>query len=103
MLRQYGDESSNTKTSKGAAVIVFPEETRTASGQLGDMKNGFALLAKRAGVPIVPVAIVGAMNVAANSNGTCPERSDWNSVLITADDVAASQKRSRRCIDHFMH
>ncbi|MDO7713336.1 MAG: 1-acyl-sn-glycerol-3-phosphate acyltransferase, partial [Pirellulales bacterium] len=39
---------------KGAAVIVFPEGTRTASGQLGEMKNGFALLAKRAGVPIVP-------------------------------------------------
>ena len=45
---------------KGAAVIVFPEGTRTASGQLCEMKNGFALLAKRAGVPIVPVAIVGA-------------------------------------------
>ena len=44
----------------GAAVIVFPEGTRTASGQLGEVKNGFALLAKRASVPIVPVAIVGA-------------------------------------------
>jgi 1-acyl-sn-glycerol-3-phosphate acyltransferase len=45
---------------KGAAVIVFPEGTRTSSGQLGDMKKGFALLAKRAAVPIAPVAIVGA-------------------------------------------
>lgn len=44
----------------GAAVIVFPEGTRSRDGRIGEIKNGFALLAKRAGVPIVPVAIVGA-------------------------------------------
>lgn len=43
-----------------AAVIIFPEGTRTATGRLGEIKSGFALIAKRAGVPIVPVAIVGA-------------------------------------------
>ncbi|MGB8853263.1 MAG: lysophospholipid acyltransferase family protein [Pirellulales bacterium] len=45
---------------RGAAVIVFPEGTRTPNGQLGELKPGFALLAKKAEVPIVPVAIVGA-------------------------------------------
>ena len=44
----------------GLAVVVFPEGTRTATGRLGEIKSGFALLAKKAGVPIVPVAIVGA-------------------------------------------
>lgn len=44
----------------GAAVIIFPEGTRTATGRLAELKNGFALIAKKAGVPIVPVAIVGA-------------------------------------------
>lgn len=44
----------------GAAVIIFPEGTRTATGRLGDLKSGFALIAKKARVPIVPVAIVGA-------------------------------------------
>ena len=44
----------------GAAVIIFPEGTRTASGRLGEIKSGFALIAKKAKVPIVPVAIVGA-------------------------------------------
>lgn len=44
----------------GAAVIVFGEGTRTTTGELGSLKSGFALLAKRAGVPIAPVAIVGA-------------------------------------------
>jgi 1-acyl-sn-glycerol-3-phosphate acyltransferase len=45
---------------RGAAVIVFPEGTRTSDGRVGELKAGFALLAKRAEVPIVPVAIVGA-------------------------------------------
>ena len=44
----------------GAAVVVFPEGTRTATGRLGEIRPGFAVLAKRAGVPILPVAIVGA-------------------------------------------
>ena len=44
----------------GAGVVVFPEGTRTATGRIGELKSGFALLAKRARVPIVPVAIVGA-------------------------------------------
>jgi 1-acyl-sn-glycerol-3-phosphate acyltransferase len=44
----------------GAAVIVFPEGTRTATGRPGEIRSGFALLAKKARVPIVPVAIVGA-------------------------------------------
>jgi len=44
----------------GRAVVIFPEGTRTATGRLGEIKSGFALLAKKADVPIVPVAIVGA-------------------------------------------
>lgn len=44
----------------GAAVVVFPEGTRTGTGRPGAIKSGFALIAKKAGVPIVPVAIVGA-------------------------------------------
>lgn len=43
----------------GKAVTVFPEGSRTADGRLGEFKPGFALIAKRAGVPIAPVAIVG--------------------------------------------
>jgi len=44
---------------RGAAVTIFPEGSRTEDGQLGEFKSGFALIAKRASVPIVPVAIVG--------------------------------------------
>jgi len=44
----------------GKAVTIFPEGARTFDGRLGEFKPGFALMAKRAGVPIAPVAIVGA-------------------------------------------
>ena len=44
---------------RGAAVTIFPEGARTHDGQLGEFKSGFALIAKRAAAPIVPVAIVG--------------------------------------------
>lgn len=45
---------------EGAAVVIFPEGTRSADGRVADFKHGFAVIARRAGVPIVPVAIVGA-------------------------------------------
>lgn len=48
------------RLARGAAVIIFPEGTRTATGRLGGIKGGFSIIARRAGVPIVPVAIVGA-------------------------------------------
>jgi 1-acyl-sn-glycerol-3-phosphate acyltransferase len=44
----------------GAAVIIFPEGTRTATGRPARLKNGFVILARRSAVPILPVAIVGA-------------------------------------------
>lgn len=44
----------------GKAVTVYPEGSRTRDGRLGEFKPGFALIAKRAAVPIAPVAIVGA-------------------------------------------
>jgi hypothetical protein len=44
----------------GEAVLIFPEGTRSRDGQLGTLKPGFCALAKRARVPLVPVAIEGA-------------------------------------------
>jgi 1-acyl-sn-glycerol-3-phosphate acyltransferase len=45
---------------QGAAVTIFPEGTRTATGRLGEIKGGFTVIARRAQVPIMLVAIVGA-------------------------------------------
>jgi len=43
----------------GKGVVIYPEGTRTATGRLGEIKGGFAVIARRACVPIMPVAIVG--------------------------------------------
>jgi len=44
----------------GARLVVFPEGTRTHDGGLGRVRRGPALIAHRAGVPIVPAFIRGA-------------------------------------------
>jgi len=41
-------------------VLVFPEGTRSKDGQLGHFKPGGAALATATGVPVIPIAIIGA-------------------------------------------
>ncbi len=41
-------------------IIIFPEGTRTKTGNIGDFKKTFAILARELNIPIVPVAIDGA-------------------------------------------
>jgi 1-acyl-sn-glycerol-3-phosphate acyltransferase len=43
----------------GAIVLLFPEGTRTPDGEVHPMKPGFCAIARRAGVPIIPVALDG--------------------------------------------
>ena len=41
-------------------VLIFPEGTRTSDGEVAPIKPGFVALARRAGVPLLPVALDGA-------------------------------------------
>lgn len=43
----------------GGVVTFFPEGTRSFDGELAPLKPGIAVLAERAGVPIVPAGIAG--------------------------------------------
>lgn len=43
----------------GTSLLVFPESSRTRSGQVGRFREGAFLLAARTGRPIVPVALHG--------------------------------------------
>jgi len=45
---------------KGKNIIIFPEGTRTISGNLGNYKKTFAILSRELNVPVVPIAIKGA-------------------------------------------
>lgn len=44
-------------------VLIFPEGTRTEDGAIQPLKPGFIVLARKAKVPIVPLAIAGAFDV----------------------------------------
>lgn len=43
----------------GNMIGLFPEGTRSKSGDLQEARNGAAMLAVKAGVPILPVGIIG--------------------------------------------
>jgi 1-acyl-sn-glycerol-3-phosphate acyltransferase len=45
---------------RGEMVLLFPEGTRTPDGEVHAIKPGFCAIARRAGVPLVPVALDGA-------------------------------------------
>ena len=55
---------------RGISLIVFPEGGRSRTGDLGDFKDGAAYIAIRAGVPIVPMALVGTREVLPFGSGT---------------------------------
>lgn len=56
-------EEAAAKIRGGTSVLVFPEGTRSATGQLLPFKRGAFMLASRSGVPIVPVAIRGTSGI----------------------------------------
>jgi 1-acyl-sn-glycerol-3-phosphate acyltransferase len=48
---------------KGISVLVYPEGTRSKTGQIGPFRKGPFLMARAAGVPVVPVVIDGSARV----------------------------------------
>ena len=50
-------------TSNGLCLIVFPEGTRSRDGRLGKFKGGSFYLALEAGLPVVPISVVGSRHV----------------------------------------
>lgn len=45
---------------QGEIVVVFPEGTRSDNGEMGPLKPGFAAVARRSRVAIIPAAVDGA-------------------------------------------
>jgi 1-acyl-sn-glycerol-3-phosphate acyltransferase len=50
-------------TSNGLCLIVFPEGTRSRDGRVGRFKGGSFFLALQAGLPVVPISVVGSRHV----------------------------------------
>ena len=49
--------------SEGLSLIIFAEGTRSSDGHVARFKGGSFLLAIEAGLPVVPVAVIGTRNV----------------------------------------
>jgi 1-acyl-sn-glycerol-3-phosphate acyltransferase len=47
----------------GTSIVVFPEGTRSRDGRIQPFKKGPFVVAKQAGVPIIPIAIAGSGRV----------------------------------------
>jgi 1-acyl-sn-glycerol-3-phosphate acyltransferase len=50
-------------TSQGLSLVVFPEGTRSRDGRVARFKGGSFYLALEAGLPIVPISVVGTRHV----------------------------------------
>jgi 1-acyl-sn-glycerol-3-phosphate acyltransferase len=50
-------------TSQGLSLIVFPEGTRSRDGRVARFKGGSFFLALEAGLPIVPLSVIGSRHV----------------------------------------
>jgi 1-acyl-sn-glycerol-3-phosphate acyltransferase len=50
-------------TSNGLSLIIFPEGTRSRTGMMGKFKGGSIMLAMQAGLPIVPISVIGSRHV----------------------------------------
>lgn len=73
-----GDPRSSVKTlqvaaetiqAKGISLLIFPEGGRSHDGVLQEMKEGAAYIAIKAGVPLVPLALVGTNDVLPYGSG----------------------------------
>ena len=50
-------------TANGLSLIVFPEGTRSRTGMMAKFKGGSIMLAMQAGLPIVPISVIGSRHV----------------------------------------
>ena len=66
--REQVIQQGQDKIKEGRHVLIFPEGTRTAYGTVGYYKKGGAMLARAAGVDIVPIA---------HNAGQFWERDNW--------------------------
>lgn len=54
-----GIKETLTRMKRGEMVLIFPEGTRTETGEMTPLKAGFVSVARRGKVPLLPVALDG--------------------------------------------
>ena len=56
----------------GWNLLIYPEGTRSRTGIPGEFKPGIGLLAKKTGVPVVPVRVTGSNEILLPPGSTVP-------------------------------
>ena len=56
-------EKAAKKIQRGKSLIIFPEQTRTKTGELLPFKKGGVLIALKTGNPILPVGLAGTFSI----------------------------------------
>lgn len=91
---------------KGASVAIFPEGTRSKDGEIHRFKQGAFILAKEAGVPILPVVFDGTTTVFRRDRKWL---FNWHEVLtvralkpISAEEVASREASELASLTHDM-
>lgn len=89
----------------GISIMMFPEGTRSKTGELLPFKDGAFRLAIEAGVPVLPVAIEGTKSCLAKGSKSLGKADAAARVLspistagMTMDDVAVLRERARDAI-----
>ncbi len=48
---------------RGWSIVIYPEGTRSRSGEIATFKGGLSIIAKKSGAPVIPICIQGGRNV----------------------------------------
>ncbi len=56
-------EGAKDRAAQGMSVLTFPEAHRTRTGQVGPFKKGVFVMAREAGLPVVPICVRGMFDV----------------------------------------
>jgi 1-acyl-sn-glycerol-3-phosphate acyltransferase len=85
-------DAALARIERGRSLVVFPEETRTPTGEMLPFKSGAALLALRSGLPLLPLGLAGTFTIQRRGGFTItPSRVG----LAVGEPIAASGEGKR--------
>eukprot|EP00667_Euglena_gracilis_P015226 EG_transcript_15827 len=92
---------SMDKLRNGASMFVFPEGTRSKTGKVGPFRQGAFSMARKVGVPVVPITIIGSGNTMPPGKLRLYRRSHKVSIvvhpMVHPADVTDDQQLLQQC------
>jgi 1-acyl-sn-glycerol-3-phosphate acyltransferase len=91
---------SEAELRAGASLCVFPEGTRSTDGELKSFYRGAFWIARRAGVPIVPIVVEGTQSILAKGKLGIRPRPVTVRVLEPIHPQGLADDRALRDVTH---